>query len=427
MKKILFLLLFFASTAYGVTAVSVTDGGGNADTLEGQNGSFYLDAGNISGTLPPSSFDNISATTVTVTDRLIGEAEIIFSGLTTIFGNYSAQPSDHIIFANASTTALTIHLPDATLNPALHVRIKKTDRFFNTVTIDPYQAQTINGNAVDVLTAPDNSVMMVSDGSNWEILQRAVTGPELNWSSYHFESSASGTYYSGGGFYHADSADANLTNASPSFTHGTANEPSGAHIFWVFGGYTVTGGGTAFLNISGTSVDDDGNMIDEEITLISDLSLLSIDEYIETTGKWLGQTKYKLGCTGTCTTFTTDGNTGHSKYADFQDNDFTLRAIEVIGEGGAADAGFDVCVKHHDGTGWTYAATGFVPGNGDLACLAVDYGANNDLNSGGLISWDRNFDTPINGSTDEGLIIEITTTANNSVRSLDIKYGIIYQ
>ena len=425
MKSLLVLFLLIFSTA-DVTAFQVF-GGGAASTLEGQSGSYYLDLANHTGDVPPSSFDNISAATVTATDSLVGESAIIFSGMTSVFGNYSAISVDHIIFANASTAATTIYLPDAVANFAAHVRVKKTDRFFNTVTIDPYQAQTINGNATDILTAPDNSIMMISDGVNWEIMQRAVTGPELNWSSYHFVSGASATYYSGGGFYHGDAVDANLTNVSPSFTHGTANEPSGAHMFWVFGGSAVTGGGTAFLNISGSWVDDDGNMIDAEITLISDLSLLSVDDYTETTQKWLGQVKYKLGCTGTCTTFTADGNTGHSKYADFQDNDFTIRAIEVIGEGGAADTGFDVCIKHHDGEGWTYAATGFVPGNGDLACLATDYGANNDISSGGLISWDRNFDTFISGSTNEGLIIEITTTANNSVRSLDIKYGIIYQ
>ena len=57
MKKLLFLILFFASTAYAVTPVSVTDGGGNADTLEGQNGSFYLNVENSTG---ESSFGALS-------------------------------------------------------------------------------------------------------------------------------------------------------------------------------------------------------------------------------------------------------------------------------------------------------------------------------------------------------------------------------
>lgn len=58
MKKILFLLLFFASTAHAVTAVSVTDGGGNADTLAGQNSSFYTDIRNQAGFLNITNVTN---------------------------------------------------------------------------------------------------------------------------------------------------------------------------------------------------------------------------------------------------------------------------------------------------------------------------------------------------------------------------------
>jgi hypothetical protein len=52
MKKLLFLFLFIASVAYAVEPVSKTDGGGNADTLEGQNGDYYLDITNATGIFP---------------------------------------------------------------------------------------------------------------------------------------------------------------------------------------------------------------------------------------------------------------------------------------------------------------------------------------------------------------------------------------
>ena len=58
MKKLFFIFLFLASTVYAVEPVSVTDGGGNAGTLEGQNGSFYLDIGNQQGDLNTSNIDN---------------------------------------------------------------------------------------------------------------------------------------------------------------------------------------------------------------------------------------------------------------------------------------------------------------------------------------------------------------------------------
>jgi hypothetical protein len=58
MKKLLFLLLFYASVAYAVEPVSVTDGGGNADTLEGQNGDYYLDIGNQTGAINYTGISN---------------------------------------------------------------------------------------------------------------------------------------------------------------------------------------------------------------------------------------------------------------------------------------------------------------------------------------------------------------------------------
>lgn len=53
-----FLFLVFAASlsVHAVTSVSTTDGGGNADTLEGQNGSYYLDVGNQTG---ESSFGSL--------------------------------------------------------------------------------------------------------------------------------------------------------------------------------------------------------------------------------------------------------------------------------------------------------------------------------------------------------------------------------
>lgn len=58
MKKILFFLLLFASTSYGATLLSGVDGGGNADTLDGQNASFYTDIRNQAGLLNITGITN---------------------------------------------------------------------------------------------------------------------------------------------------------------------------------------------------------------------------------------------------------------------------------------------------------------------------------------------------------------------------------
>ena len=54
---VIFLLIF---STIDVAAFQVF-GGGNASTLEGQPGSFYLDAGNSTGDVPAASFSNFSA------------------------------------------------------------------------------------------------------------------------------------------------------------------------------------------------------------------------------------------------------------------------------------------------------------------------------------------------------------------------------
>ncbi len=74
---IVFLLIFSVATA-GAFQVF---GGGAASTLDGQNGAYYLDLANHTVDLPPASFDNISATTVTTTGDITSGGFI--SGLET--------------------------------------------------------------------------------------------------------------------------------------------------------------------------------------------------------------------------------------------------------------------------------------------------------------------------------------------------------
>ncbi len=61
MKRLIFFLLLIPSLSYAVQESKVAGAGGDADTLGGQSGSFYLDAGNSTGDLPAASFTNYSA------------------------------------------------------------------------------------------------------------------------------------------------------------------------------------------------------------------------------------------------------------------------------------------------------------------------------------------------------------------------------
>ena len=79
MKSLIVLFLLIFSTV-DVSAFQVF-GGGAASTLDGQPGSYYLDLANHTGDVPPSSFDNISASTVTTTGDITAGGFI--SGLET--------------------------------------------------------------------------------------------------------------------------------------------------------------------------------------------------------------------------------------------------------------------------------------------------------------------------------------------------------
>lgn len=58
MKKLILLFILLIPIYAHSLEVSGVDGGGNADTLEGQNGSFYLDIGNQQGDLNSDNIDN---------------------------------------------------------------------------------------------------------------------------------------------------------------------------------------------------------------------------------------------------------------------------------------------------------------------------------------------------------------------------------
>ena len=90
---------------------------------------------------------------------------------------YSVLAADlnAMILVSASGAARTISLlAAATAGNGFVVGVKKTDTSINKVTIDPDGSETIDGVSSKVLTAPNHSVWIVSDGSNWHIVSEKV-------------------------------------------------------------------------------------------------------------------------------------------------------------------------------------------------------------------------------------------------------------
>lgn len=96
---------------------------------------------------------------------------------------YTATTSDEVIVCDGSGGPFTIGLYDATGNSGRKISIKKSDALIGSsvITIDGSGAQTINTAATIKLSTQHEAVTLVSDGSNWQIIDRRI--PKV-WTAY---------------------------------------------------------------------------------------------------------------------------------------------------------------------------------------------------------------------------------------------------
>ncbi|MHC5112433.1 MAG: hypothetical protein ACYTHJ_21450, partial [Planctomycetota bacterium] len=172
---------------------------------------------------------------------------------------------------------------------------------------------------VPVYVDSNGNLVWIDNTGTTNIL--AASTPITVKKSYSFQSFAgsSGINYIGG-FYDLTAADKNLTQASLTATHGSANLSYAAHAILVAGGVgSVSGGatGTATVTVSGTSITDAGvrTPADSEvlITDVTDSAQMAANTYHETVKKWIGQVTYTLAQTGDRTTYNADFNVGFAK------------------------------------------------------------------------------------------------------------------
>ncbi len=82
---------------------------------------------------------------------------------------YTVLPTDEIFLCNATSGAVTLNLPSAALLSGKEYEIKKIDSSGNTVIIEGYGSETIDGATNKTLSSQYASVKIVSDGSNWYV------------------------------------------------------------------------------------------------------------------------------------------------------------------------------------------------------------------------------------------------------------------
>lgn len=79
----------------------------------------------------------------------------------------SVIATDHTVFCNATSNAITVNLPQASANNGRILAFVKTDSSGNAVTIDPSGSETINGSATLALSAQWDRCQIQSNGTNW--------------------------------------------------------------------------------------------------------------------------------------------------------------------------------------------------------------------------------------------------------------------
>lgn len=95
--------------------------------------------------------------------------------ITTKTANYTATLADDVILCNPSGIDITITLPTASGNDGKEFIIKKINSSYqDTVTIDGNGAETIDGDLTKVMYIQNEAITLISDGSNWQILERKI-------------------------------------------------------------------------------------------------------------------------------------------------------------------------------------------------------------------------------------------------------------
>lgn len=89
-----------------------------------------------------------------------------------ISSNINPDNAYHVLPVNANSAAVTVNLPDATTCKGREYIVKKIDASANTVTLDAYSTQTIDGALTQVISAQWSTRTVVSDGTNWIITNK---------------------------------------------------------------------------------------------------------------------------------------------------------------------------------------------------------------------------------------------------------------
>ncbi len=114
------------------------------------------------------------STAAKIADSIITHAKTTH-GTTAVTSAYTVLFSDEVVLCSTASGAYSVTLPSAATSN-FRVIIKKTTTDANAVSIATTSSQTVDGKASDVvkLTAPNDWVELISNGTNWNIVNRGL-------------------------------------------------------------------------------------------------------------------------------------------------------------------------------------------------------------------------------------------------------------
>lgn len=148
--------------------------------------------GTLSGTafLDEDTMTSNSATAVAsqqsikayVDNSVSATQDIAVTSINNTDSPYTVLSTDYLILVDASSAAVTVNLPTAVGIEGKQYIIKKTDTSLsNGVTVDASTTETIDGALTKTLRTQNESIKLVSDGANWQLIERRIPS---EWQAY---------------------------------------------------------------------------------------------------------------------------------------------------------------------------------------------------------------------------------------------------
>lgn len=164
-----------------VTNILSTSRGGTGNSGYVQYGVAYFETASQFGVVPSAANGRVltcHGSSAPTWDAIPPDALVAPTSVST---DYTATTDDEVLLVDGSGASLTIRLFDATASSGDKILIKKIDSSTNSITIDGSSSQTIDGDTTTTLNTQYESLNLLSDGSNWHVLQREI---KSQWSSF---------------------------------------------------------------------------------------------------------------------------------------------------------------------------------------------------------------------------------------------------